>query len=188
MLRTGAFESSSGERIVSFPLMPQAPTMHAIKCMILLFDRALFTFVPHPQLKHSVHHSFIFFSHPICLIISRATSSEDGNSLCFILSSAQNALSPRHTLQTFYNILRQKYSMCIETDSWVSACPLFFTTLQLDNCFPNHVSLSIWCGPELCFRGIFQPFYKTFLFIMSCDSFQSIHKKKPLHYFFFFLA
>lgn len=163
--------------------------MHAIKCMILLFDRALFTFLPHPQLKHSAHHSSIFFfSHPICLIISWGTSSEDGNLLCFISSSAQNALSPRQTLQSFYNVLRQKYLVCVETDSWVSALPPYSQTTASPALLHHHVSLSIWCGPELCFRGIFQPFYKTFLFIMSCESFQTIHKKSHYTSFFFFLA
>lgn len=34
-LRTEAFESSSEEIIVSVPEMPQAPTTHIAKCMIL---------------------------------------------------------------------------------------------------------------------------------------------------------
>lgn len=34
-LRTESFELSSEEIIVSVPEMPQAPTMHIVKCMIL---------------------------------------------------------------------------------------------------------------------------------------------------------
>lgn len=124
LLKTEAFESSSGERMVSFPLTPQAPTMHAIKCMILLFDRfyspSFLAPLPQLQLKNSAHHS----SHPICLTISRGTSSEDGLFFALHLILCANALSPLHTLQTFYNILRQNIH-ALRLIVSVSARPLF---------------------------------------------------------------
>lgn len=152
-MKTETFDSSSEERTMSFPLTPQAPTMHAFKCMIGLFDRfyslIFVTPLPQLQLRNSAHHS----SHPICLVISRGTSSEDGNFRRCILSFVQMLC---HPCIHFLLYPQAKYS-CVKTDSSrLPACPLFLLPYSQTTALPallhHPVSLSIWCGPELCLR------------------------------------
>lgn len=132
LLKTEAFESSSGERMMSFPLTPQALTMHAIKCMILLFDRfcSLSFLAPLPQLQLKK------FSSP--LLSPHLPDNKQGHvfwgwsffALHLILCA--NALSPLHTLQTFYNILRQNiHALRLIVEFQLALCFYYLTARQL---------------------------------------------------------
>ena len=110
------------------------------------------------------------------MIISRDTSCEDGNFLCFIFPHLPPP--PPWYTSNFLHQPQAKYS-CVQTDSWASSCPLFLLPYSETTASPaslRHPPLPrhlVW--PWVMFQ---EDIYKTFLFITSCKSFQSIHLKK----------
>lgn len=98
-----------------------------------------------------------------------------------LLCRANVPSAPVYT-SSFLQYPQVKY-LCVETDSLVELHLVLFFLLPYSKttaspallCRP--LSLAIWCGPELCFRRMFQHCCEIFLFIMSCKSFQSIRKK-----------
>ncbi len=127
LLRTQVFESSSRERIVSFPQKPAAPTMHNMKCMILLFNRCLFTLLPQPPLATTAAKTFS--SQLLHFFSPHLPDNKQGRVFWWWKFSVFNLLcanapSPPAYTSNFLQFPEAKYS-CAETDSWASSCLLF---------------------------------------------------------------